>query len=1064
MRRGKPSPAPRASPATTSSTTSGGGARRNSDASDQTRKLHRDRIKVAVRARPLNSREQGNNIVWKFKEESIEELKDDGSTPTGTNSHSYDCVFAPGIGTSEVYSKQCKEIVEGSLEGYNGTVFCYGQTSSGKTFTLLGDMKENPGVQTLACDDVFNTVERSRGSDWSVTVCYCEIYNESITDLLSPHGSPATNLKVYEDKIWGPRIKDAVERKVESTQDCIKIIQLGEKNRHYAATGMNDRSSRSHTVFQMRIESKPISAEQQQESSKNMRGIATKLQAAKKQLRAERATFYIVDQEMQELQSLAGEIVISLPISQGLAGACASSGETIVIEDVYDDPRFKRDHDQKTGFRSKSMCIVPIAKDGVVLAVAQFLNKAADAVFDSQDKVLAEAFAQECAPLMAAAQAGARVASSGLLNLVDLAGSERAQKTGASGATLKEAGHINKSLMALGHCILALSEGKQGHIPFRDSKLTLLLSTSLGGNARTAIICSISPAARNRNETVSTLQFANRAKRIINKVHQNVHKDQGELLGQYMSEIDNLKDEFRHVQIINKWKIAALKAALLAKQKTPAERDPEFVKKLKELQRDVSEAETIANAMAPNNAPHISLCAMVVTNSDNTSDVTRAVQVKRYPKSPGGAQLPLELISEDELRARLAWLKKMQTTSPGNPKDAELWHWTSGRTAQSLPSAAQAASDAATSTSPYAPRMLPESATKQPEEASLTELRRLRAELDKVRVELDELEKLKTQSSEANGRMAEDDSPGDEGELEDIPVANLDGLQELIRRASGLILNKHEEVSASKASSEGMPYSRTPQHPGPGYSHALPGPCSIMRQSNPSLLPVSSTPSLSSCEGVLPRAAIINPRSAQCSPPPMQQVAQSTLQAWHFARAGQTGFGASTRQTLPFQLPYGQLQTGQHQSIVMPSQTLAGTASPPVPGLAAAAPASLHRNVGLSPERGRPQQPCQLYGTAAVPMRSEPVATMPGQPRSISPPVRCAMPLQGGSASTDWQARPGSQNSCQSLRMRRATAPPDGAAPQSDENQGYLVSQLQCLKKELDNTLAHISKGGPVPL
>lgn len=334
------------------------------------------------------------------------------------------------------------------------------------------------------------------------------------------------------------------------------------------------------------------------------------------------------------------------------------------------------------------------------------------------------------------------------------------------------------------------------------------------------------------------------------------------------------------------------------------------------------------------------------------------------------------------------------------------------------------------------------------------------------------------QISEANGRMAEDDSVADKGELEDIPAASLDGLQELIRRASDLIQCRHEEVSASKASSEGTPYPGStspcltaPQNPGACNSHARPGPYSVMRQSTPSLLPASSTPSLSSCEGALPRAAIGNPCSGQCSPPRMQRVAPITSHAWHFARAGQMGLGAVTRHTLPVQLSSGQMQIGQHQSMALrpregavPTQTLAGTVSPPVPAPAAAAPASLHRNMGPDPGQGRQQQqPCQLHGAAAMPLRSEPVAARPGRPRSMSPPVRCAMPVQGGTASNHWQARSG-QNSCQSLRMRRATAPPDGAAPQTGENQGgQLVSQLQCLKKELDNTLAQIGKGGQVP-
>ena len=104
------------------------------------------------------------------------------------------------------------------------------------------------------------------------------------------------------------------------------------------------------------------------------------------------------------------------------------------------------------------------------------------------------------------------------LNLVDLAGSERVGQTGAEGQRLKEGAHINKSLLSLGTVISKLSEeGKDhGHIPYRDSKLTRILQTSIGGNARTAIICTITPAAAYAEETLSTIKFASRAKTITN--------------------------------------------------------------------------------------------------------------------------------------------------------------------------------------------------------------------------------------------------------------------------------------------------------------------------------------------------------------------------------------------------------------------------------------------------------------------------------------------------------------------------------------------------------------------
>lgn len=108
------------------------------------------------------------------------------------------------------------------------------------------------------------------------------------------------------------------------------------------------------------------------------------------------------------------------------------------------------------------------------------------------------------------------------LNLVDLAGSERANKSGTSGQALKEGAFINKSLLTLGTVIASLTEGKSGiHIPYRDSKLTRLLSSALGGNAKTCMITCISPASGNVSESISTLKFASRAKRIVNEVQKN---------------------------------------------------------------------------------------------------------------------------------------------------------------------------------------------------------------------------------------------------------------------------------------------------------------------------------------------------------------------------------------------------------------------------------------------------------------------------------------------------------------------------------------------------------------
>lgn len=126
------------------------------------------------------------------------------------------------------------------------------------------------------------------------------------------------------------------------------------------------------------------------------------------------------------------------------------------------------------------------------------------------------------------------------LNLVDLAGSERQSKTGAIGDRLKEATKINLSLSALGNVISALVDGRSVHIPYRDSKLTRLLQNSLGGNTKTLMIACLSPADNNYDETLSTLRYAYRAKRIKNKPKIN-EDPKDALIREYLDEINRLR-------------------------------------------------------------------------------------------------------------------------------------------------------------------------------------------------------------------------------------------------------------------------------------------------------------------------------------------------------------------------------------------------------------------------------------------------------------------------------------------------------------------------------------------
>ncbi|KAM2099712.1 hypothetical protein ACFX1T_026955 [Malus domestica] len=132
-----------------------------------------------------------------------------------------------------------------------------------------------------------------------------------------------------------------------------------------------------------------------------------------------------------------------------------------------------------------------------------------------------------------------------VVNFVDLAGSERASQTLSAGARLKEGCHINRSLLTLGTVIRKLSKGRSGHVPYRDSKLTRILQSSLGGNARTAIICTMSPAHSHVEQSRNTLLFASCAKEVTTSAQVNVVMSDKALVKHLQKELTRLENELR---------------------------------------------------------------------------------------------------------------------------------------------------------------------------------------------------------------------------------------------------------------------------------------------------------------------------------------------------------------------------------------------------------------------------------------------------------------------------------------------------------------------------------------
>ncbi|KAM6995674.1 kinesin-like protein KIF13A isoform 2-T2 [Tautogolabrus adspersus] len=184
------------------------------------------------------------------------------------------------------------------------------------------------------------------------------------------------------------------------------------------------------------------------------------------------------------------------------------------------------------------------------------------------------------------------------LSLVDLAGSERVSKTGAAGERLKEGSNINKSLTTLGCVISALADqsagkGKAKFVPYRDSVLTWLLKDNLGGNSKTAMIATVSPAADNYEETLSTLRYADRAKRIVN--HAVVNEDpNARIIRELREEVEKLKVQLSQAELM---KAPELKEKLHESEKLIQEMTVTWEEKLRKTEEIATERQKQLESM-----------------------------------------------------------------------------------------------------------------------------------------------------------------------------------------------------------------------------------------------------------------------------------------------------------------------------------------------------------------------------------------------------------------------------------------------------------------------------------
>ncbi|XP_075256672.1 uncharacterized protein LOC142349142 [Convolutriloba macropyga] len=208
-----------------------------------------DNIKVICRVRPLNKKE-----LAKGDKEAVNVTGNQVSMMDKPDKkYNFDAVIGPNFTQAQVYDTAAKHVLEDVLNGYNGTIFAYGQTASGKTFTMEGALKdkENQGIIPRLVLAVFKYIEDTGGWNFTIQIAYFEIYNERIKDLLNPN--TGDNLPISEDRKKRPYVKNLTEISAGSPKEVMKYIESGKKNRVVGKTNMNEHSSRSHAVFVMNI-------------------------------------------------------------------------------------------------------------------------------------------------------------------------------------------------------------------------------------------------------------------------------------------------------------------------------------------------------------------------------------------------------------------------------------------------------------------------------------------------------------------------------------------------------------------------------------------------------------------------------------------------------------------------------------------------------------------------------------------------------------------------------------------------------------------------------------------
>ncbi|CDP02664.1 unnamed protein product [Coffea canephora] len=215
-------------------------------------------LTVAVKCRPLTERDRGRNIIRVHNDKEVLVLDPDLSKDyldriqnrTKERRYNFDYVFGPISTNLDVYQRSIHSTIAGVIQGLNATVFAYGSTGSGKTYTMVGT-QDDPGLMVLSLKTIFDLIKKDNSCDqFEVTCSYLEVYNEVIYDLLERSSG---HLELREDPEQGIIVAGLRCIKVNSADKILELLNLGNSRRKTESTEANETSSRSHAVLGINV-------------------------------------------------------------------------------------------------------------------------------------------------------------------------------------------------------------------------------------------------------------------------------------------------------------------------------------------------------------------------------------------------------------------------------------------------------------------------------------------------------------------------------------------------------------------------------------------------------------------------------------------------------------------------------------------------------------------------------------------------------------------------------------------------------------------------------------------